>query len=179
MNIGTIRKRLVGSLLALCIGLLAPYAASAPAPNQRTLTFYNTHTEERVSVVYFSEGRYRSEGLARIDRFLRDHRTNDVHQVDIALLDLLHELYKRSHSRGEFQVISGYRSPQTNHMLRTRSTGVSKKSLHMRGQAIDVRLSDVDTWRLRQIAVAINKGGVGYYHDADFVHVDVGSVRTW
>ena len=145
----------------------------------RELKFTHTHTGERLAVEYFTGGTYLPDALATINQFLRDFRTSEVHAIDPGLLDLLHGLTGLTGSRQPFQVISGYRSPATNEMLRSHSEGVAAGSLHMQGRAIDIRLADVPLSTLRQAALAVRGGGVGYYPVSDFVHVDTGRVRTW
>jgi uncharacterized protein YcbK (DUF882 family) len=119
------------------------------------------------------------DALESVNHFLRDFRTGDVHPIDRDLLDLLHGLAGVTQSMRPFQVISGYRSPATNHMLRQRSEGVAGGSLHVKGQAIDIRLADVPLAQLRKAALEARRGGVGYYPTSDFVHVDTGRVRAW
>ena len=145
----------------------------------RTLDFVHTHTGERLSVEYFGGGAYVPEALATVNHFLRDFRTGDVHPIDPGLLDLLHRLTDVTGSAKPYQVISGYRSPATNEMLRHRSEGVAAGSLHMQGQAIDIRLADIPLEQLRGAALAAHRGGVGYYPASNFVHVDTGRVRAW
>ena len=153
-----------------------PWAASAAG---RTLNFTHTHTGERLAVEDFSNGSYLQDALASVNHFLRDFRTGDVHAIDPGLLDLLHDLTDLTGTTRPFQVISGYRSPATNEMLRHRSEGVAGGSLHMKGLAIDIRLADVPLAMLRKAALAVGRGGVGYYPASDFVHVDTGRVRAW
>ena len=117
--------------------------------------------------------------MAEIDRNLRDFRTGDVHPIDPQLVDLLHDLRLKMHSKSPFEVISGYRSPATNAQLASASGGVVRKSFHLRGMAIDIRLPDRNLRQLRNAALALRRGGVGYYPKPDFVHVDVGPVRSW
>jgi uncharacterized protein YcbK (DUF882 family) len=155
--------------------LAAPAAALAP----RTLAFAHTHTGEHLAVEYFSGGEYLPDALSAVNRFLRDFRTGDVHTIDPGLLDLLHHLAAKTDTSTAFQVISGYRSPATNEMLRQHSEGVAAGSLHMKGQAIDIRLPDVALPRLRAAALAVGRGGVGFYPASNFVHVDTGRVRAW
>ena len=145
----------------------------------RALTFHHTHTGENLTAEYFCRGAYVPDALAAINRHLRDFRTGDEHAIDPALLDLLHGLAAATETTKPFQVISGYRSPRTNHMLREKSTGVAASSLHMVGKAIDIRLPDVPLGGLRTAAIGLRAGGVGYYPESDFVHVDTGRVRTW
>jgi len=159
--------------------LLAPALSPAAARSARSLSFYHTHTDERCSVVYHENGRYLDDGLSELNRFLRDFRSGEVHPIDPRLLDTLHALQKLTQSRGRYEVISGYRSPATNTMLRKASKGVAKKSLHMQGRAIDVRLGDLDVAKLHKAALSLKHGGVGYYGKSRFVHLDTGRVRSW
>jgi uncharacterized protein YcbK (DUF882 family) len=119
------------------------------------------------------------DALATVNHFLRDFRTSEVHVIDPSLLDLLHELAGITGSTQPFQVISGYRSPATNEMLRRHSEGVAAGSLHMKGQAIDIRVAGVPLDALHRAALDLRRGGVGYYPASDFVHVDTGRVRRW
>ena len=176
---GMSRRRFVAALAAAVPVLAAPRRLLAASPSARALSFTHTHTGERLAVEYFSGGSYLREALASVDQFLRDFRTGDVHAIDPGLLDLLHDLTDLTGTTRPFQVISGYRSPATNEMLRHRSEGVAGGSLHMKGLAIDIRLADVPLAMLRQAALAVGRGGVGYYPASDFVHVDTGRVRTW
>jgi uncharacterized protein YcbK (DUF882 family) len=162
---------------AIALLLLIPWLGSAA--QQRALHFEHLHTGETLSVTYWSEGEYDSEGLARIEELLRDFRTGDEHPIDPRLLDLLHEVRERTGTNAPFQVISGYRSPETNEKLRKMGRQVGRRSLHMQGQAIDIRLGDVPAARVRDVALSLERGGVGYYEENDFVHVDVGRVRRW
>jgi uncharacterized protein YcbK (DUF882 family) len=152
-----------------------------PADDVRSLSFRHTHTHEQIDVVYWRNGGYVEDSLARINRFLRDFRTSDETTMDPKLLDVLYKVYRQSGSNGQFEVISAYRSPKTNEMLRSRSanSGVANKSQHLLGKAIDIRLTDVPTATLRKVAYDLGLGGVGYYHDSNFVHLDTGRFRTW
>lgn len=168
-------------------GLGASLAAASVAPGrllagpreERLLSLVHTHTRERLTVPYFADGSYLPEGLGRLDTFLRDHRTGDEHPIDPALYDILNDLRLATGTRSPFQVISAYRSPRTNSMLRENGRGVAKGSLHLQGRAIDVRLADLSSASLRDAAVELQRGGVGYYRGPDFVHVDTGRVRRW
>jgi uncharacterized protein YcbK (DUF882 family) len=153
------------------------FADLAQAP--RSLSFLNTHTGEKVSAVYWADGSYRPEGLAAINRVLRDHRTGLVREIDRRLLDVLHALRNDVRARAPFHVISCYRSPATNAGLRARGRAVAEKSLHMEGKAADIRLPGVPLDDLHRAAVARKAGGVGYYSGPSFVHVDVGRIRYW
>jgi uncharacterized protein YcbK (DUF882 family) len=145
----------------------------------RTLDLDHCHTRETLSITYCEEGCYLPEALQQIDRFLRDFRTGEVKPIDPQLLDMLDDLKLATATRKPFQVISGYRSASTNAKLRENGTGVAAHSLHMAGKAIDIRLGDVPTRVLRDAALRLARGGVGYYPLSDFVHVDTGRVRKW
>ena len=168
---------MAASLPGMFLAGRAPRAIAADPP--RSLAFYHTHTDERCSVLYYDDGRYLDDALLEVSRFLRDFRTGDVHPIDRELLDFLFAVRLATESGNRFQVISGYRSPVTNARLRKASNGVAKKSLHMQGRAIDVRLGGVETAYLRKAALALERGGVGYYAKSDFVHLDTGRPRSW
>jgi uncharacterized protein YcbK (DUF882 family) len=172
------RRHFVAALASAVPVVWAPRCVFASVAN-RALSFSHTHTGERLTVEYFSGGTYLQDALATVNHFLRDFRTGDVHDIDARLLDLLHGLKDLTGSTRPFQVISGYRSPVTNEMLRHRSEGVAAGSLHMKGQAIDIRIADVPLPELRRAAIEAGVGGVGYYPASDFVHVDTGRVRFW
>ncbi len=161
-------------------GMVAGPAFAKIGPlKQRPLSFYNTHTGESLRTDYWEHGHYVPEGLAEINHILRDHRTNEVKAIDPRLLDLLYALQLTLGSRQAFHIISGYRSPATNAYLHAHSSGVAKHSLHMDGMAADIFLPDRPLISLRQAALSLERGGVGYYPESNFVHVDVGRVRHW
>ena len=173
------RRRFVATL-ACAPALATPAWAAASAAEPRVLSFSHLHTGEHLrNVEYFSGGRYLPDALSEINRVLRDFRTGDVFEMDHGLLDLLHRLHGVTGSARPFEIISAYRSPRTNQMLHERSHGVATKSLHMVGQAIDIRVADVPLPQLRKAALAMQAGGVGYYPGSNFVHVDTGRVRQW
>ena len=149
------------------------------AADARQLSFYHTHTRRSLSVVYYQNGEYVESALDEINRFLKDFRTGDVTEINPDLLDLLHDVRNELGSEAAYEVISAYRSPKTNEMLRTSTSGVAKKSQHLKGNAIDVRLRGVRTKTLRETALRMERGGVGYYPQSDFVHMDTGPVRQW
>lgn len=175
------------------LGLGAAAAAAALMPSrleastaaklpERSLSFFHTHTGERLKVAYCCGGQYQPDRLQEVNHLLRDFRVNEIRAIEPKLLDLLYELGGTLGTDQPFHVISGYRSPRTNSMLRDRGgvrTGVASHSLHMVGQAIDIRVPGVRLDRLREAARSLKIGGVGFYPDLDFVHVDVGRVRTW
>lgn len=167
---------------ALTVSLLPLPALAATLQNlnpERNLSFYNIHTDESVDICYYDQGDYCAQALDDVSHILRDHRTNQIHPIDPHLLDRLYAVKLRVRPKTPFHIISGYRSPATNAMLRKISTGVARKSFHTKGKAIDIRLPGYNTRRLRNICVAMKSGGVGYYGDSDFVHLDTGPVRSW
>ena len=174
------RRHFLRGCTALAGSLFVPSAfASIARRPERRLTLLNLHTGEKARITYWAEGSYLKESLREINHLLRDHRTGDTVQMDRELLDLLYSLQHKVENKKEFQVISGYRSPKTNAMLRTRSSAVAKKSLHMQGKAIDIRLPGTSLKHLHKAAVALKSGGVGYYPKSNFIHVDTGRVRYW
>lgn len=159
---------------------LAPRVLAVPGSGrERRLTLKNLHTPEVLDVVYRRGEQYLPEALAQVEVLLRDYRTGDRHPIDPHLLDTLYEVAQRAGVDPVFSVISGYRSPQTNAMLHERSNGVASHSLHMEGRAIDVRLMHIDCADLAAKALEMKRGGVGYYRQSDFVHLDTGLFRTW
>ena len=171
-------------------GLLLSLACLSPVPSwanisqlrgaERSLSMTNLHTGELLKdVVYWESGRYIPDALENIDYVLRDHRTNDIHPIDPMTLDLMAAISRKVGAKGPFQIISGYRSPQTNKLLNNSTNGVAKKSYHMQGKAVDLRLPGVPLKALHKAALELRMGGVGYYPKSDFVHVDSGRVRSW
>jgi len=177
------RRELLRGGLALATGGLALAGAGTalafPEADVRRLGFNNLHTNELLDVAYWENGAYVPDALDAVNTVLRDYRCGEVHEIDPHLLDLLVLLSGKLESKGRFEVISGYRSPATNAMLHDLSGEVAVHSLHMEGQAIDMRLPVVDLANLRDAAISLGLGGVGYYPTSDFVHADVGRVRTW
>lgn len=164
---------------ALTTALLAANVWADATDTSRTLSFYHTHTGETLEVAYWTDGAYDAAALDRLNEFLADWRNGERIEMDAALLDVLYKVREVAGSRGVYEVISAYRSPETNDMLRSRSNGVARKSQHVLGKAIDVRLRGVDTAELRDIAIMLGLGGVGYYGRSDFIHLDTGRVRRW
>jgi uncharacterized protein YcbK (DUF882 family) len=148
-------------------------------PTPRELRFYHTHTGERLSIVHRDANGYLTEALAELTRFLADFRTGELKPIDPALFDILEGLQPLTRSNGTWEIISGYRSPQTNAALRSHSRGVAERSLHMDGKALDLRLTGVELAHLRDAAWSLQEGGVGYYPASNFIHVDTGRVRRW
>jgi len=170
---------------AVLLGLLATASSGATdalpaARDAYQLRFYQLHTGERLDVVYRRGADYDPAALARVDHLLRDYRNGEVRAYDPRLLDVLHELMlSLGRPDGEIDVVCGYRTPHTNEYLRTHGHGVARQSLHMQAMAIDIRIPGVSTADLRDAALRLGRGGVGYYPESDFVHVDVGRVRRW
>lgn len=145
----------------------------------RFVSFQNTHTGESTKLTYWEQGKYLPDALAEINKLLRDHRTNDVTKMDPKLIDQLFVLRQKLDTNQPFQIISGYRSPRTNAMLRSNGRGVARHSLHMTGQAIDIRVPGRSLSQVRLAALSMSAGGVGYYPGPQFVHMDTGRVRRW
>ena len=178
MTIG--RRRVLFGALGGAAGLIGLGRASSTfASEVHALSLYHLHTTETLHIVYREHGELILGALDEINFFLRDFRNDHMHPIDVALLDELCELHAAFGGRGRFEVISGYRSPQTNEALRHVSTGVAKDSFHLSGRAIDVRLTSAKTDKLRDAAIALRSGGVGYYPESNFVHIDTGAFRTW
>jgi uncharacterized protein YcbK (DUF882 family) len=178
------RRFLRNGLTAMSAVALSPllthpaYAALVSAP-ARSIALQNLHTGEGCALTYWEQGAYVPEALATINHILRDHRNNEEHVMDPALMDLLAALHGRLETTAPFEVISGYRSPATNALLHARSSEVAGKSLHMEGKAMDIRVQDRALAAVHNTALAMGLGGVGYYPHSDFVHVDTGRVRQW
>jgi uncharacterized protein YcbK (DUF882 family) len=164
---------------AATVALASAGTAWGRAPQVRSVSLVNVHTAERLSTVYCRGGCYEAAAMRRVDHFLRDFRTGDVHPIDPTVLDILSALRTLVDRDEPFEVLSGYRSPKTNAYLRRHTHGVARHSLHMQGRAIDVRISGFPTRRLRDLALGLRRGGVGFYPVSDFVHIDNGRVRHW
>lgn len=163
-------------VLFLCVGL----AATISTPKEYRLSLYETHTNERIDIVYRKGDTYLPEALSRLDYFLRDSRTGQVHHYDPRVFDLLSDLAAAIGRPGaEIDIICGYRSPWSNAYLRQHSTGVAAHSLHMQAMAIDIRIPGTSIAQVRNAALLLHRGGVGFYPKSDFVHVDLGRVRRW
>ena len=182
-NLNTSRRQI------LKLGMLTAVASFLPThlfaainrhlKTEKTIAFYNTHTNESLNVCYYRQGNYRVNVLKQINYILRDHRNNEIKPIDTQLLEFLNAISLALDTRSPFHVISGYRSPTSNAMLRQNSRNVAAKSLHMLGRAIDIRLPECSTSSLQSVAMNMQRGGVGYYPRLDFVHVDTGRVRYW
>ncbi len=175
----TSRRTLLCGLGACTLLGARPAFAGLLPDRPRILSFANLHTGEKVKIAYASGAEYIAEGLSKIAHVLRDHRNGTTHEIDPKLLDTLFLLRDRLEVQKDFEVISGYRSPESNAKLHAASDGVAEHSLHMEGQAIDIRVPGVELAHLRDAAKSLKAGGVGYYPKSEFVHVDVGRVRYW
>jgi uncharacterized protein YcbK (DUF882 family) len=169
--------------LATVAATFQPACAIAAITNslnsKMNLSFFNTHTGEHLDVCYCQDGVYRSAALNRIKYLLRDHRTGDIKAIDTRVLDILYTLSRRLDTSGPFHIISGYRSPATNAALHQKSAQVAAHSFHIQGMAIDFRVPGCRTNTVHTAAVNLRAGGVGYYPESDFIHVDCGPVRCW
>ena len=157
---------------------IKPGFAAHRAPS-KTLKLYNAHTDETVFAAFEENGELVPAALQQLNYLLRDHRQDEICGIDLKLFQQLHELQERLGVNPTIEVLSGYRSPKTNAMLRQKSNGVAKKSYHMVGRAIDIRIRGVDTKSIRNTALEMSAGGVGYYRSSDIVHLDTGPVRNW
>ena len=182
------RRKFAGGLLAVAALSVIPHELLAAIPKKhiavlkkpiRTLAFNNLHTGESTKLVYWEKGHYVKGALKEVNYILRDHRSGDVARIDKELLDKLFLLHNRLGSKEPYQVISGYRSPKTNALMHANSDGVAKHSMHTEGKAIDIRLEDAQLMNIRNAALAMNSGGVGYYPESQFVHIDTGKIRHW
>ncbi|MFQ5643845.1 MAG: DUF882 domain-containing protein [Thiogranum sp.] len=174
------RRRFIQTLLGTGALVATPLLqASVQRAPERSLAFRNLHTGETLRATYWAQGTYLKDELKDVNRVLRDHRSGEVYPMDPKLLDLLYVLQQSVGVSGAFHIISGYRSPQTNTKLRAKSSGVAKRSLHMQGRAVDIRLPGCELRQLREAALSLQAGGVGYYARSDFIHVDTGRVRRW
>jgi uncharacterized protein YcbK (DUF882 family) len=174
------RRRFLTTCAGASLSLVAaPVLANISSVSERRLAFHNTHTGESLRCTYWADGQYLADALTEINHLLRDHRSGEVHPIAPALLDLVYRVNHAVGGRKPFEIVSGYRSPDTNARLRRKNAGVAKHSLHMSGKAMDIQLPGCELKELRRAALALRAGGVGYYPASGFIHVDVGRVRRW
>jgi uncharacterized protein YcbK (DUF882 family) len=167
-------------ILAVISGINPSFATDAASSEEHRLRLYHTHTGEHIDIVYRRGDVYLPEAEEELDHFLRDHRTGDVKHYDPRVFDILSDVAAAvGHPGAEIEIICGYRTAWSNEFLRARSAGVAKNSQHTQAHAIDIRIPGIDTQTLRNAALALGRGGVGYYPRSGFVHVDTGRVRTW
>lgn len=174
------RRRFIVTAAQAATGVLVCPSLTCFARESRAypLTFYHTHTEECLEILHIP-GQCSRSVQKKMKTFLRDFRTGDVHPIDLKLLDMLCTIQSAAGSRGTIEIISGYRSLETNNYLGRMSRGVASKSMHVQGRAVDIRITDLPTRQLCRTATALRTGGVGYYGKSDFVHLDTGRFRTW
>jgi uncharacterized protein YcbK (DUF882 family) len=167
------------ALSALLIDPDPAEAAKLVRASERKLVLEHMHTGEKLKVVYWKHGRYIRQALKQVNHIMRDYRNNQVKPIDPKLLDLLWNLNGKLETREPYLIVSGYRSKETNRALRAHSDNVAKRSLHIQGKAIDIQIENRDASTIRRAALALKSGGVGYYPNSGFVHLDVGDVRSW
>ena len=173
------RRHFLGSLLTVSLAPSA-FARNREPDKKYRLNLHHTHTDESLELVYRVGSQYQRGALKKLNYFLRDYRTDDIAVIDPALYDMLYLLQHRVRNYdAPFEIVSAYRSLETNEELRRTSSAVAKNSLHIKGQALDIRLRRTRTSALRDAAIGLQRGGVGYYRRADFVHVDTGEIRRW
>jgi uncharacterized protein YcbK (DUF882 family) len=167
-----------GSLIAMGSSK-ATQAAFLKPTNPKMLSLVHHHTGDKLSLTYFDQGIYVKNALAEINYFLRDYHNDQIHRVDPKLLDHLHDVKLLLGTNKPFHILSGYRSPSTNANLRRHTRGVANHSLHMEGKAVDIRIEGISAKTIRNAALQVQRGGIGYYPRSNFVHLDTGDMRTW
>ncbi len=175
----SVQQQILICLIAVGLPTATMHLSEAGALDVKRLSFYHTHTKEKLDIVYFENDEYVALALEEINRYLGDFRTGDMTAMDPGLLDLIYDIRETLGSYGTYEVISAYRSPKTNEMLRAMGGGVVRNSQHLLGTAIDVRLEGIPIEVLRDAALSMQKGGVGFYKKSNFVHIDTGRVRRW
>ena len=173
------RRRFIAQSIGFGGACLLPALSQAEAKEVRQLSLHSTHTGERLTVAYFQHTGYDRDSLQQLNTLLRDHRQNEATEMDPTLFDQLWCIQQVLEDHGSIEIISGFRTTKTNNMLRGKSSGVAKNSYHPKGQAIDFRLPAISTKQVRNVALHLQTGGVGYYRDSNFVHIDSGPVRAW
>ena len=176
------RRNFLKSSFAFCFGSLAlpsVLAAKTKKTQNKTLKLFNINTREHLTVTYYKDGAYVKSALDKIDHIMADKRSKQIMKTDLVLIDTLHKIQTRSNAKEPITLICGYRAPATNSKLVKSKKGVAKGSYHTRGQAADIKIPGVELSDIKKIAESLKKGGVGYYPNSGFVHVDVGPTRTW
>lgn len=173
------RRNFLGCSAASLATFMTPGVYAHGLRRERSLAFYNLHTGEHLTTNYWAEGRYLAKELRAINRLMRDHRSGEVTHMDPNLLDLLYALQLMTGKTTRYEIISAYRSPASNALLHRAGSGVAKHSLHMKGKAIDIRQPGMELKHLRRAALKLHAGGVGYYPQSNFIHVDTGRPRFW
>lgn len=182
-NRGLSRRALLGAFAATAVSAAPTFSKAAGflrgSGDIRRLRMYSARTGEKLDMIYWIEGDYIKDSVREVNRFMRDWRTNDVINIDLRTIDIMAAAHNLMDVNEPYLLLSGYRSPKTNAMLRARSRGVAKNSLHMKGQAADLRLSSRSVGQIARAASSCHGGGVGKYSGSNFVHMDCGPVRTW
>ena len=173
------RRDFIAQGLGLGAACLLPALSQAANQSTRELKLHNTHTDESLNVAYYQNGDYDFGAMRELNAILRDHRQNVIKGMDPTLFDQLWHIQQLLQDDSSIEIISGFRTKKTNDMLRAKSSGVAQNSYHPKGQAIDFRLANVPTKQVRNVAVHLKIGGVGFYPKSDFVHIDSGPPRTW
>ena len=180
---GVTRRGLLRAFAATAVVAAPTYGSAAGflrgGGDIRRIKMYSGRTGERIDMIYWVEGKYIKEAVQEVHHFMRDWRTNEVKFIDLRTIDVMAAAHNLLGSNEPYMLLSGYRSPKTNNMLRSRSKGVAKNSLHMKGQAADLRLSSRSVSQVSRAATACKGGGVGRYSGSNFVHMDCGPVRVW
>ncbi|MFD2739253.1 YcbK family protein [Sulfitobacter aestuarii] len=180
---GMTRRAVLGAFAATAVTAAPTFANAAGflrgAGDVRRIRMYSGRTGERLDMIYWIEGQYIKDAVKEINHFMRDWRTDDVKNIDLRTVDIMAASHNLLDVSEPYMLLSGYRSPKTNAMLRSRSRGVAKNSLHMRGQAADLRLGSRTVHQVAKAAIACRGGGVGRYSGSNFTHMDCGSVRSW
>ena len=177
------RRGILGAFAATAVVAAPTYSKAAGflrgAGDIRSIKMYSGRTGERISMIYWIEGDYIKDAVTEVNRFMRDWRTNDVYKMDLRTIDIMAAAQNLLNTDEPYMLLSGYRSPKTNAMLRSRSRGVAKNSLHLKGQAADLRVNGRSVSQIARAAASCRAGGVGRYSGSNFVHMDCGPVRTW
>ena len=180
---GMTRRALLGAFAATAVAAAPTYSNAAGflrgGGDVRRIRMYSGRTGERLDTIYWIEGRYIREALREVNLFMRDWRNGKAVEMDTRTIDIMAASHNLVEASQPYMLLSGYRSPETNAMLRSQSSGVARNSLHMRGQAADLRLSDRSVSQIARAAASCQAGGVGRYSGSNFVHMDCGAVRTW
>ncbi|SEM81047.1 Uncharacterized conserved protein YcbK, DUF882 family [Loktanella fryxellensis] len=180
---GVTRRGLLGAFAATAIVATPTYSKAAGflrgGGDIRRISMYSGRTGERIDTIYWIEGEYIGEALREVNNFMRDWRNDKVANMDSRTVDIMAASHRLLGTSEPYMLLSGYRSPETNNMLRSQSSGVARNSLHLRGQAADLRLSSRSINDMTRAAVSCAAGGVGTYRGSNFVHMDCGDVRAW
>ncbi len=180
---GMTRRALLGAFAATTVAATPTLSNAAGflrgAGDIRRVRMYSGRTGERIDMIYWIEGQYIKDAVKEINYFMRDWRTDDVKNIDLRTVDIMAASHNLLDVSEPYMLLSGYRSPKTNAMLRSRSSGVAKNSLHLNGQAADLRLASRSVNQMAKAAIACSGGGVGRYSGSNFVHMDCGAVRSW